>query len=252
MNSTIRIGLAAAAVVVIAVIGYQLLSGSNVGGPGPAETPRTTSSPASSVVPSIPAMPDGLLLPGTYSVRPQDIDAPRVSITVPAGWYGRGFGVNKDDSIEPPDGAGVMLWGGRFNVYDDPCRWSTSLPSSRTGSTVDDLVAALSAQPGRDATAATDVTVGGFSGKAIELTVPVGLAFDTVNGFIDCDEGEFRSWISADGRSFRLHQGPGQHDQLWVIDVNGTRVIIDATFYEGSSEADVAEIQAILDSVGFE
>jgi hypothetical protein len=38
---------------------------------------------------------------------------------------------------------------------------------------------------------------------------------------------------------------------LWVVDVYGTRVIIDATFYDGTSAADMAEIQAILDSIRF-
>jgi hypothetical protein len=107
-------------------------------------------------------------------------------------------------------------------------------------------------QPARDATAATDVQVDGFSGKALELTVPATLTFDIVNGFTDCDEGEFRSWISADGKSFRVHQGPSQHDRLWIVDVEGTRVIIDVTFYDGTAVSDMAEIEAILGSIRFE
>jgi hypothetical protein len=251
MNNSLRIGLAAAAVLVVAFIGYQLVSGPNVGGPGPVDTPQPTFSPASSAS-SVPALPDGLLEPGTYSVRPQDIDAPRVTLTVPAGWHGGGFGVSKGGSIDPPDGAGIILWGGDFNVYGDPCQWVDSLPSSATGPTVDDLIAGISAQALRDATAPTDITVDGFVGKAIELTVPDDINFDPADGFVDCDESEFRTWISPDGNTFRVHQGPGQHDQLWIVDVDGTRVIIDATFYEGTSAADMAEIEAILQSINFE
>jgi hypothetical protein len=251
MNNFLRIGLAAAAVVVIAIIAIQFLPGSNVGGPGSVDTPQPTFSPASSAS-SVPALPAGLLEPGTYSVRPQDIDAPRVTLTVPAGWDGGGFGVSKGGSIDPPDGAGIILWGGDFNVYGDPCQWVDALPGSATGPTVDDLIAGLSARALRDATAPTDITVDGFFGKAIELSVPAEINFDPADGFVDCDESEFRSWISPDGKSFRVHQGPGQRDQLWVVDVFGTRVIIDATFYDGTSAADMAEIQAILDSIRFE
>lgn len=261
MNNALRVGLAAAAVMIIAVIAIQFLPGSNTGGPGPVDTPQPTFSPASSAS-SVPPLPDGLLEPGTYSVRPQDIDAPRVVLTVPAGWHGGGFGVSKGGSIDLPDGAGIILWGGEFNVYGDPCQWVDTLPSPGTGPTVDDLVAGLSAQALRSATAPTDIMVDGFVGKAIELTVPDDIAFDPADGFVDCDQSEFRSWISSDGGSFRLHQGPGQHDQLWIVDAGGkgataravccTRVIIDATFYSGTSSADMAEIQAILDSIHFE
>jgi hypothetical protein len=252
ISAPVRYGLVAAVIVVAVIIGGSLLGrGPDVGSgrETPSESSQPTSTPAASPV---PGLPNGLLQPGTYSIRPQDITSHHVIVTVPVGWYGGGFGVNKNDSIDPPDGAGVILWGGPFNIYEDPCRWSTSHPSSPTGPTVDDLVAALSAQPTRDATAATDVTVGGFHGKAIDLTVPADLAFDTANGFSDCDEGEFRSWISPDENSFRVHQGPGQHDQLWVVDVEGTRIVVDATFYDGTPAADMSEIQAILDSIRFE
>jgi hypothetical protein len=250
--NAVRYGLVAAVAVVAVVLGAALLGrGPNVGGgpESPTETPQTTSSPVSS---AISALPDGVLLPGTYSIRPQDISSPRVLVTVPAGWYGGGFGVSKGGSIDPPGGAGVLFWGGPFNVYDDPCHWSTSLPGSPTGPTVGDLAGALAARQTRDATPATDVTVDGFGGKALQLTVSADLGFDTVDGFADCDEGGFRSWISPDGNTFREHQGPGQHDQLWIVDVHGIRVVVDATFYDGTPAADKGEIQAILDSIRFE
>lgn len=252
VSAPVRYGLVAAVAIAAVVLGAALLGrGPNIGGEpeSPTETPQTTSSPASSVA---SALPDGVLAPGTYSIRPQDISSPRAVVIVPAGWYGGVFAISKGNSIAPPDGAGVVFWGGPFNVYEDPCHWSTSLPSSPTGPTVDDLVAALAAQPTREATPATDVTVRGFSGKALELTVPADLGFDTVAGFADCDEGEFRSWISPDGISFRAHQGPGQHDQLWIVEVEGTRVVVDATFYDGTPAEDTSEIQAILDSIRFE
>ena len=53
MNNTVRIALAATAVVVVALIGYQFLVGPNVAGPGsvPSPTPTTEPTAAASTVP---------------------------------------------------------------------------------------------------------------------------------------------------------------------------------------------------------
>ena len=259
MNNAVRIALAAAAVVVIAFLGYQLLSGLDVGGLGPTETPQPVSSLAPSAGPSIPGLPGTvmspeMLTPGTYSVRPEIIDAPRVEVTVPAGWTGFGFGISKNDSMSPPAGVGITFWGGPMYVYEDPCRWESSRPNAPVGPSVDEMVVALSAQAMRNATAPTELTVDGFAGKAIELTVPADIAFDPENGFVDCDGRlEFRSWILEKGlSSYSLQAAPGQHDQVWIIDVNGTRVIIDASFYEATSATDMADLQAVLESIRFQ
>jgi len=258
MNNAVRIALAAAAVVVIAFLGYQLLSGLDVGGLGPTETPQPVSSLAPSAGPSIPGLPGTvmspeMLTPGTYSVRPEILDAPRVLVTVPAGWNGFGFGISKDDSMSQP-GVGITFWGGSMYVYQDPCRWESSRPSAPVGPSVDEMAAALSAQAMRNATAPTELTVDGFAGKAIELTVPADIAFAPENGFVDCDGRlEFRSWILEKGlSSYSLQAAPGQHDQVWIIDVNGTRVIIDASFYEATSATDMADLQAVLESIRFQ
>ena len=73
VNRLLKIGLAAAAVVVIAVVGFQYLDGSNTGGPGVTETPQPTASPAVTPEPSaavIPPLPEGTLTAGTYRLRP--------------------------------------------------------------------------------------------------------------------------------------------------------------------------------------
>ena len=57
----------------------------------------------------------------------------------------------------------------------------------------------------------------------IEMTVPTDI------DFADCDRGEFRSWAG------RYHQGPGQVDQVYILDVEGQRVVIDTTYMPGTS-----------------
>lgn len=129
-------------------------------------------------------------------------------------------------------------------MYGDPCTWSSSRPQ-QPSATVDEIVAALISQPMRNATPATEITVDGHPGMAVELTVPRDL------DFADCDNGEFRSWVQG-GDSARFHQGPGQHDVVWIIDVDGTPLVINAAFFDATPSAVRAEIQAILDSIQIE
>jgi len=60
-----------------------------------------------------------------------------------------------------------------------------------------------------------------------------------------CDEGEFRSWFG------RYHQGPGQIDEVYILDVDGERQVLIAHHMPAASEADLAEQQAIVESIDF-
>ena len=82
MPNTVRIALAAAAVVVVAVLGYQFLIAPNVGTPGPSPSPLPSASagPSEAAVP--PALP-GLLQAGTYTTR---YFRPGTTFTVGDGW----------------------------------------------------------------------------------------------------------------------------------------------------------------------
>lgn len=242
VNLAIRIAVAAAVLLVAVLVGYRLLPGPNVGSSGPTATPLATPSPTPSATPE-----ERLLEPGTTVTIIDDNEFPsgiRVTATVPAAdWYGPGI-LTKPDTVEPPYGAGLIAWASELFVYGDPCQWTTTRPELPAG-TVDELVAALSAQPMRGATAPTDITVDGYAGKAIELTVPDDLDLAT------CEGAEFRSWTDAVGGA-RYHQGPGQHDLVWIIDVDGTPVVIDTAVFEGTPDAVRAELQAILDSIQIE
>jgi hypothetical protein len=71
----------------------------------------------------------------------------------------------------------------------------------------------------------------------IELTVPGDI------DFADCWSGLFKSWPG------RFHQGPAQVDRIYILDVGGQRVVIDAHFLPGTSEAARVEQQAIVESI---
>jgi hypothetical protein len=113
------------------------------------------------------------------------------------------------------------------NVYEDPCQWQGSLLDPPVGPTVDDLAAALVAQKGRDAVAPTDVTLGGFPAKRIELSIPADLDRAT------CDEGVIRTWVAPgedtalDNETENLGMHPGQLNVVYIVDVDGDRLVID-------------------------
>ena len=54
----------------------------------------------------------------------------------------------------------------------------------------------------------------------MEMTTPAGI------DVADCDEGEFRTWI--DPMEGQRNLEAGQRDLLWIVDVDGTRLVIDS------------------------
>jgi hypothetical protein len=153
----------------------------------------------------------------------------RVSFDVPRGWMGWEIGIT--DAAE--FGTGIGFWSVRY-VWDHPCRQSEVVP---TGRTVDGLVDALAGQPMRSATTPADVEVDGFGGKMLRIHVPEDVDFD------DCYQRLFESWPG------RYHQAPGQIDQIWVLDVDGARLVIDAWWFPQTTAAARAELFQIVESI---
>ena len=250
MNTTLKVGLAAVVVAVAALIGINYLGTSNVGGPGvDSSTPTPDPTPTETPVPT----PVGLLPEGLHVLTDGEaldgMPTLPITVTIPApDWYGEpGSGILvKNDNPDAPDGAGMIVFFGDLYVYGDPCEWSTTRPEA-PATTVDELVAALTAQASRDATEPVDVTVDGYAGKSITLHVPD----DAV--FTECDSDTFGSWgvPGTDVTPFRYHQDPGQIDKLWIVDVDGTLGVIDTAYYDGTPQSVIDELEAIVDSTTF-
>src|SRR6185436_8748639 len=102
-------------------------------------------------------------------------------LTVPAsGWFANGGGNLYRDLIADrvgPAFAEVLItpWWRARNLTADPCHWSGGELDPPVGPTADDLATALVEQAAGNASAPTDVTVGGYPGKRVELSLPVGL-----------------------------------------------------------------------------
>lgn len=129
------------------------------------------------------------------------------------------------------------------NLYADPCRWETAgLRDPAVGPAVDDLAAALAQAPHTHASAPVDVELAGYPGRYTEVSIEDDLEF------AGCDRGEVHIWMSPGGAS-RYFQGPRQIERFWVVDVDGTRLVIEGGLFPGASTENRNELQQILDSV---
>jgi hypothetical protein len=100
------------------------------------------------------------------------------------------------------------------------------------------------------------VSVYGYSGTHLELTVP-DLPVSDDGVFTGCDEGNLKSWVAAidagePGDAYYGYTGPGYTEEYWILDVEGTRLMIVAERSPGSPSEDLEEQRAILDSIRIE
>ena len=244
MNRFVPIALGAAAVVVVLLLGSRFLGQPTNVGSGATPSPEPSVAEPSAAAGGNEEGPLVLTPPGGEL---------RITLTISApGWYGEtpneGILV-KNENSDPPDGAGMIFFGGDLYVYGDPCEWSTTMPDT-PATTVDEAVAALTAQASRDASAPVDITLDGYAGKSITLHVPDDAVFS------ECDERRFASWAGGgDALSVgpsRYQQGPGQIDELWILDVDGVLTVLDAAHYAQTPADHVDEMRAMIESITFE
>lgn len=239
VNITIRFAIGAAAVVLVAVIGFNLLpSGSGVGG-GPAATPTPAPTPTPTPIP-LPLHPQALVIsePGTYLI--DDPFPIPVTISLSPGWVGKVGGPYAAYLDKPSAAIAFSL---SQIIYADPCTYRGFL-DPQPGPTVDDLASALGSLPGFDVITPTEVTVDGYRGKQLTLTAP--------DNFEGCklSIGEYRLWQLPLGMIFSFT--PGQRMALWILDVEGERLVVSSDTFPATTAQELAEIQEVLDSIRIE
>jgi hypothetical protein len=193
---------------------------------------------------------------GPVTIRPAGSTDIGLPITVPDGWE------RVDDAMVVKSG-GVSPGGMSFgawvvqDVFVYPCRWSSRTFVDRsTLRTAEGQAQALASWWGQDpgapppsnvsiapvATRPQPATVRGLD--AFEVGILVLSGFD----FAACDADQLVFWETADG-AVRLGLGPGELHRLWVVDVGGTIVVVDAATFPDTSPEDRVELQAIIDSI---
>jgi hypothetical protein len=255
--------LAAAAVVAIAFVGIR-----DADDLTPADEPSPDETVPPTRLPGAPPEAGGeRLVAGTYSVDEVDgTPTARIFFTIGAGWsYGSGVDVWRND-------IGRMTFSRADRVFTDACHWSDGYYPGPVA-TLDDVVAALSEQGGwADVTGPSGISVDGYAGKAFQRTVPAEL--------LDCSTmplnwsphvrppnwGDsrlpvLRSWhygTNEAGSAGDLYE-PGEVETLWVLDINGTVILINSRLWPsvttdyravaGPSAAARADFAAVLDSI---
>lgn len=197
MNSNVvRVGLVAAAVVVIAVIALNLLPGSTPPGGEPSATPDPT--PIPSVAPSVPESP------------------PEVGVTydgpIPVGWTQDSAG-----AVPSPDDEKLVFEVSQNELVMDP--GCAPHPDSDVGPAAGEAVDALAGREGLEEAAVTSVAVGGLDGHQLDF---VAAADGTGATCRDTSEGltfvPLFGHYEATGRFLYMYAGPGEANRLIVLD----------------------------------
>jgi hypothetical protein len=164
-----------------------------------------------------------------------------IEVTVPAGWSAMFDGLvifPTSLGTEPPGGALALGWtGSSVGVNSDPClQVAHEVPDIRVGPTVDEFVEAVVQHPEIDVSEPTDVELGGYSGRFLTLTGPSDIS--------GCDN--WRPWDPG----FYV-QGPDNLWDIWVIDVDGSRVLIVTEEFADTPENVKADLRDMVDSIRF-
>jgi hypothetical protein len=254
MTTPTRLAVAAATLAAVALIAINFLPkgggvAAPVATPSPTPTPTPTASPKTLV--------DGSLAAGAYTATPfaqpgsdrcpeppmpgcsDSItdDTIRFTFTIPNGWSGLGDWVTPTDvKYNAPAGTGVgFVRGGA--LFTNPCFKSPDNPTIAVGPSVNDFATALANHPLLDTTTPVDVTLAGYSGRYMDLQVPSDIS--TCDAYLPWERGIYA-------------QGPGHRWHLWILDIQGVRVVVQAMDYAGTSPQHLAELEAIVKSIQIE
>ncbi len=226
------------------------LNGHHAGTSRPTAQPASTPTPKPTPHTSTPGVE--ALTAGTYPALVLGTSLyPEYTVVVPNGWFEQDAQFISAEAAKPVLGLSVWAVG---QVYRDPCHWQGQ--AFNPGPSVADLVSALVAQKTRNATKPTDVTLAGYAGKYVEWSVPADLKSSAWSEFDACDvtsggDHNFNSWLSNDGQGYRYEEVPGQVDQLWVLDVDGQRLVVDATYPPGASQRQRKALEQVVNSLRF-
>ena len=235
--------------------------------PTPTSTPPPSPSPPATSS-AIQPLQDGPVIPGRYhhvlvfgcekgdtiSCPPHPTPPPPldVELTVPDGWeaaldfrllYPAGMGGLQDSggATNGPDGAGLVIGWTNFHVglNSDPCARNHDghlVPDIKVGPTVKDFVDAVVAHPTLDVSRPTRVRLGGFRGTFFTLTGPSDIS--------QCDD--WRPWDPG----FYV-QGPDNHWDVWAMNVAGTRLVVVAQYFPGTSAETITDLRDMVESIRF-
>ena len=250
MNSPVRYAIAAAAVLVVALVGYQYRPASNLGSGGRTPEPTLTPSLAPTAAASAPTLPlTDSLAAGRYRPYPDlalTVDAPAGWSTCcesPA-WIIHDGGEQLNAAIFFDDFTGLA-------VPEDPCKWSSGASSEPVGARA--FADALTAQSGSATRVPEEVTVAGLPGFHVRLVVPgdfeVEKQADGDDSFLACDQDQYTFWTSPAGEAWRYAQGLNQIEDVYLVDVDDRTLAFDLSHFPRASDAHLEALDGMLASI---
>ena len=250
MSNTIRYAAAGVAIAAAVIIGALVLVPRTDVGPPPGATPQTTAEPTAIQTPSVASLYRSapVTLPaGDY--EHSTFFAP-FTFTVPAGWTGITVAPGVASLVKTRDGepfvAGLSVTAIN-GVFSDTCL--DSEPMSPAPATVDEVVDAFTHQVGMRAGPVTTVALGAYQAKVFDIENSIDA--------VTCPEGASQPWtqwtyLEQTGVTAESRDGTGWHSRMWVLDVDGTLILIYAVSDPVStSQTDGDELYRMAGSVRF-
>ena len=259
MSNTLKLAAGLAAVIVVAVVAWQLLPGRD-GGIGSLATPTPAVQPSPTAAAyAVVDLPEGRLPGGRYRFHPFDAMPNFAAVAdVPSGWHGGPPWAVVGPTTEEPPGGILLGFLGTDGLFSDPCQWDVDGTGSglqpgdvEVGPDVADLVEALRANTSYTASTPKPVAFGPYEGQELEIQLPADLDLAT------CDkesDGRSRYFVFAGEQAGLYAQGSGTDRDRWrlfIVDVAGTRVIVANLYYPETPVADQEAAQAIIESIEF-
>jgi hypothetical protein len=206
-------------------------------------TPTEAHAPALTSPVEAQSLPErhGAVLRGAYAVPfsgwgdiPPEVAELRAIITLPAG-----FAVDDGSTIVEIGSSSRRL--GFWTVAKVASDFCTAGNNAFTdpGSTVADLATALAHQPRLSGTDPVPITIGRYDGLYVELTRPAARCPGTV------------LWLAPRIRHTAYHDRftrSGDVARFWILNVGSDRVVINTIHSADASDAEVAELNRIVES----
>ena len=244
--------LVAAMIAVVAIVGALLVAAGDDDEDQLPATSIPTPEPAQNIVEA----GGGTLEPGRYFIDPDGDDTTPLRATVEVAFRGweKFIPVVKNPPGFPGHTAVHITT--VPNLVTDGCLDHTPLDPP-VGPTVDDLANAMTRLAPFEVTEPpTDVTAFGYTGKHLAWRVPPDLPENDAENFHDfatCVDGEVHSWISTNNEgSFYGYETAGHTEEFWILDVEGTRLVLIKDTTPGTPASALAERDAIFDTIRIE
>jgi hypothetical protein len=237
-----RYGLAAAVVLAAALIGVSIFNRNDVGGPNdPSEAQSPSAAPTATGPMSLVEAPtEGDLPAGEYYLDLPAYPA-RIDFEVPEGWWHFWPGTVREAAdvhailvnSEETGARNGSAWGLSFTLVDqvleDPCDATAGFMDSSVTRSADSLADAFSSWSEFPIRSVEDVTVGGHSGKRVEIergraATCAGHLFNTPAGY------QFNMELPAIEPLV---------NQFTLLDVEGSVLVIWTTDFPGTSAFEV-------------